>query len=183
MAYRRELEALRSEQEHVTFVDALVLVRLYRQRQVVDESFLSALAAWMTSPCLTDGARDVLESFLRTEGRRVVRERARSERSLGMADHGRRIRLELGSSLNVDLDRRDKLGLRWELASPPSGITTLEQTAPARPGNVRIVVTPESAGTHSVLLRENEIPHWERPSARTKKVIPRELLIHLIVSG
>ncbi len=183
MPYRRELEALRAGQEHVTFVDALVLVRLYRQRSVVDEAFLSALAGWVASPCLTDGAKEVLESFLRTEGRRVGRERARSERALGLADHGRRIRLELGSSLIFDLERRDRLGLHWELVSPGSGMTTLEQTSPDRAGSVRIVVTPESAGACSLVLREESASHWERPSTRTKEVTPRELHIHLIVSG
>jgi len=183
MRHRLHLASLQDSGERITFVDTLLLVRLYRQGARMDEPFLSSLAAWGKDGPLTLGAKDVIDSLLKAEGRKVRQERARSMRPLGLSDHGRTIRTTVGSTIIVELERRDRLGFDWE-AVPPNPIGALRiETSPERPGVVRVCFEPEAAGTCELTLRETANQQWVRPSGPAQEHHARELRLTLLVAA
>ena len=159
----------------MTFVDALVLVRLYRAHQRVDGPFLESIVTWLTSEVLTNGAREVLENLLRSEGRKLSHERARGQRRLTIADHARSVRLGVQEPLLVDLERRESLGLEWHLKSEPPSIEVGVTKNPSRPGKVTFTVQFSRPGTYQLRFEECILETWVRPSAKGRMEQPRAL--------
>ena len=180
MQHRDHLEALSGAEGPITFVDALRLVRQYHQFGRSDDQFLNQLVVWIEQAPITQGALKVFTALLESEARKLRHERTRAQRTLGLRDHGRRIRGVCGEGIVIDLESRERLGLEWSLVSRPAGASVEITSDPARPGVLRVTLTPQVAGTCELSMTENEGKRWVRPSGQAKGLEPREFLLTLV---
>src|SRR5690349_2471241 len=95
----------------VTFYDVAVVVRALGAEDPPD-ALLTSLVKLHEAAHLTDGARGVLEQYLRTRAARHAAERELAREPLGPKAHGRTIRAKRGTTITVVLE--DTKEHHWE---------------------------------------------------------------------
>jgi predicted secreted protein len=115
----------------VSFIDALALTRALSSYDPPDPT-VAALIALHDAAHVTDGARQILASYLRQLAKRREQERRRCERPVTLADDAQTGRLRRGATLTLALDERRGAGFRWRLAgmTPAPACVTVQRLSP-----------------------------------------------------
>ncbi len=109
----QSLSHLATCEEPVSFIDALMVVRLARKVGELEEAHLGQMLILHDRPVLTHGAKDVLGDFLKAYAQRLAQERALANRPIKPTDNGRTARGRVGRALELALD--SKVPSRWHL--------------------------------------------------------------------
>jgi hypothetical protein len=167
----------------ISFYDAMIVVRRARAVGQLRDEALTALMALHDSDIVTDGARQILNEFLKVYAERVAAERARAARPITLDDDQQTVRAAVGDILEVELTERAGLGFLWETPKSPRGVYVYRvATRPTdKPGSLvacfRVKLT--QAGHVRVDLEERPPPSIEPPSDKAPKL--RSFMIHLLV--
>jgi hypothetical protein len=102
--------------EPVSFYDVARVLRPFARVDPPD-AILRRLLELHAAEHLTDGAREVLDGYLRACAARHAAERRLAASPLTARSHGRTARAAAGTSLTLRLDDRPKQGWRWELVA------------------------------------------------------------------
>ena len=140
----------------VTFFDIALALKDVEHFPALPEALLEGLLKLYDAPCLTLGAEETLQGFLRQQATVQNLERESGERSLRISDDGQRVRLSQRAPLSIDLPSRRAQGFRWQC------LTKLQQaniTSTQGSGFTHFVLNFNKAGTFKVVFTEDGPAH------------------------
>lgn len=154
--------------EPIAFLDVLMLVRRARQLGEPSDTDLRSLLALQNAPHTTDGARKILDDYLRGCARRHETQENLGARVIRLKDSGKTARVTAGALLTLELDERRGAGWRWEISSSTGPIQVGRSPKSAESPSFAIYTVKALRKGHAELFMEEEPPPGRPPSSGEK---------------
>ena len=101
--------------DSVTFYEAIEVCDAARAVDRVSDAALRDMIRLHDAPHATDGARSILSPYIKMQTSKRTGELALAQRPLGLSDHNKTARAQVGASLQMQLPERRASGFLWRL--------------------------------------------------------------------
>ena len=156
-----------------------MLVRQARQRGEPSDTEIRSLLALQTAPHTTDGARKILDDYLRGCARRHETQENLGARVIRLKDSGKTARVPAGALLTLELEERRGAGWRWAVSSSTGPIqVTRSPKSSESPSFAIYVVRAVRKGRAELLMEEEPPPNLQRGSSEKSSVF--ELVVEVV---
>lgn len=154
--------------EPIAFLDVLMLVRHARQLGEPSDTDLRSLLALQNAPHATDGARKILDDYLRGCARRHETQENLGSRIIRLKDSGKTARVTTGTLLTLELEERRGAGWRWAVCSTTGPIQVKRSPKSGESPSFAIYHVKANRRGRAELFMEEEPPPSRHQGAKEK---------------